>query len=169
MKPPFVRQHCYLVEVTTDSFLLLCDLIQPVRYDDLLVQCRPENEVAEGQLVPLSFVVYPLILIIGTADCDRSVAFSHCITLLSLCDFCEGARGSPRPASVRRTAECDAGISYLRRLYGSVSGSFLLMPMPSTFAPRCATIAFVCVGGITTRFLYRRQKWAFLCVTVTQL
>ena len=73
------------------------------------------------------FAVYPLVLVISTADSDRSVAFSHCITLLSLCDFREGARGSPRPASVRRTAECDAGISYLRRLYGSVSGSFLLL------------------------------------------
>ena len=113
------------------------------------------------------FAVYPLVLVISTADSDRSVAFSHCITLLSLCDFREGARGSPRPASVRRTAECDAGISYFRRLYCSVSGSFLLMPMPPTLAPRCATIAFVDTGEITTRFLYWRQKRAFLCVTVT--
>ena len=67
--------------------------------------------------------MYPLVLVIGTADSECSVPFSHCITLLSLCDFCEGARGSPRPASVRRTAECDAGISY-RRLYCSISGSF---------------------------------------------
>ena len=123
-------QHCYLIEIPPDSFLLLCDLVQSVRYDNLLVHCRPENEVAEGQLVLLSLVVYPLILIIGTADSDCSVSFSHCITLLSLCDFCEGARGSPRPASVRWTAECDAGISYFRCLYGSVSGSFLLMPIP---------------------------------------
>lgn len=40
--------------------------------------------------MPLSLVVYPLILIIGTADSNRSVAFSHIITLLSLYDFERG-------------------------------------------------------------------------------
>ena len=82
-----MSQHCYLIEVTTDSFLLFCDLVQSVRYDNFLIECRPENEVAKGQLVPLSLVVYPLILVIGTADSDSSVPFSNCITLLSLCDF----------------------------------------------------------------------------------
>ena len=90
MKPSLVCKHCYLIEVASDSFLLLGDLVQSVRYDNLLVHCRPENEVTEGQLVPLSLVVYPLILVVGTADSDRSIAFSHCITLLSLCDFERG-------------------------------------------------------------------------------
>jgi len=45
---------------------------------------------------------------------------------------------------------------------------FLLMPMPPTLAPRCATIAFTAAGGITTRFGLLLQKWALLCVTVTQ-
>ena len=82
-----MSQHCYLIEISTDSFLLLCNLIQSVSHYDFLIECRTENEVAKGKLVPLSLVVYPLILVIGTADSDSSVPFSNCITLLSLCDF----------------------------------------------------------------------------------
>jgi hypothetical protein len=85
-----VSQHCYLVEVSTNGLLLLCDLIKSVCHDYLFVKYRPENEVAEGQFVPFSFVVYPQVLVIGTADSDRSVPFSHCITLLSCAIFVRG-------------------------------------------------------------------------------
>lgn len=37
VKPSFVRQHCYLVEVTTDSLLLLCHLGQSVSHHDFLI------------------------------------------------------------------------------------------------------------------------------------
>lgn len=54
-----MSQHCYLIEVTTDSFLLFGDLVQSVRYDNFLIECRPDNKVTEGQLVPLSLAAYP--------------------------------------------------------------------------------------------------------------
>ncbi len=94
-----------------------------------------------------SIILLFIVLFIFLMRLSMFIFINPFINFRDMALIIKWVRASARPASVRRTAECDAGISYFRRLYCSVS---LFSPHAdaATLARRCATIAFNAAGGI---------------------